>query len=239
MRAVGIIGYKDSGKTSLVTGLAREFEKKNCRVATIKHIHGEVEPSQTDTAKHGQNVTQVGAISRTGSALFFKRKMSVEDIMGYLDADLILVEGLKNERTYPKVVCLRNGDDAEELFDGLQILVATFSVRKISLDVPVLQIPKDLGRIAEIIERNAFKLPNLDCGGCGYETCYELAKEIVRGEKTAKDCPPLEPEVRISLEGKVLPMNPFSQRVVRNTIRGLLSSLKGFRKGTIQIEMKD
>jgi len=30
-------------------------------------------------------------------------------------------------------------------------------------------------------------LPNLDCGGCGRETCYDLAREIVAGSGSVED----------------------------------------------------
>lgn len=159
--------------------------------------------------------------------------------MGYLEADFVLVEGFKSERTYPKVVCLREKDEAKDLFDGLQILVAVLSPKKLRLGLPVFHILKDVERIADIIEKRAFKLPNLNCGACGYETCYELAREIIEGNKTDKDCPALNPGTEVRLGGKILPMNPFVDRIVQSTIKGVLSSLKGFRKGKIEIEIEE
>ena len=238
MKVVGVIGYKGSGKTSLVVALSRELKKRGYRVATVKHIHGGIDLPQTNTAKHGQYTGEVAAISEGESAVFFKRKKSLEDIMGYLEADFVLVEGLKSERTYPKIVCLREKDDAKDLFDGLQILVAMLSPKKVRLGVPVFGILEDVERMADIIEKGTFKLPNLNCGACGYETCYELAKEIVKGNKTSKYCPPLNPSTKVKLGGKILPMNPFVDRIVHSTIKGVLSSLKGFRKGKIEIEME-
>ena len=239
MKVVGVIGYKGSGKTSLVVGLSRELKKRGYRVATVKHIHGEIDLPQANTAKHGQYTGEVAAISQRESALFFKRKKSLEDIMGYLEADFVLVEGFKSERTYPKVVCLREKDEAKDLFDGLQILVAMLSPKKLRLGLPILRILEDVERIADIIEKRAFKLPNLNCGACGYETCYELAKEIIEGNKTDKDCPALNPSTEVRLGGKILPMNPFIDRIVKSTIKGVLSSLKGFRKGRIEIKIEE
>ncbi|TET43267.1 molybdopterin-guanine dinucleotide biosynthesis protein B [Candidatus Aerophobetes bacterium] len=239
MKVVGVIGYKGSGKTSLVVGLSRELKKRGYRVATVKHIHGEIDLPQANTAKHGQYTGEVAAISQRESAVFFKRKKSLEDIMGYLEADFVLVEGFKSERTYPKVVCLREKDEAKDLFDGLQILVAMLSPKKLRPGLPVLRILEDVERIADIIEKRAFKLPNLNCRACGYETCYELAKEIIKGNKTDKDCPPLNPSTEVRLGGKILPMNPFVDRIVKSTIKGVISSLKGFRKGRIEIKIEE
>ncbi len=239
MKVMGVIGYKDSGKTSLVVGLSRELKKRGYRVATVKHIHGEIDLPQANTAKHGQYTGEVAAISGRESAVFFKRKKSLEDIMGYLEADFVLGKGFKSEKTYPKVVCLGEKDEAKDLFDGLQILVAVLSPKKLRPGFPVLHILEDVERIADIIEKRAFKLPNLNCGACGYQTCYELAKEIIKGNKTDKDCPALNPGTEVRLGGKILPMNPFIDRIVQSTIKGLLSSLKGFRKGKIEIKIEE
>jgi molybdopterin-guanine dinucleotide biosynthesis protein B len=239
MKVVGVTGYKGSGKTSLVVGLSQELKKRGYRVATVKHIHGEIDLPQTNTGKHGQYTGEVAAISQRESALFFKRKRSLEDIIGYLEADFVLVEGFKSERTYPKVVCLREKDEVKDLFDGLQILVAMLSLKKLRLGLPVFHILEDVEKITDIIEKRAFKLPNLNCGACGYQTCYELAKEIVKGHKTDKDCPPLYPNTEVRLGGKILPMNPFVDRIVKSTIKGVLSSLKGFRKGRIEIKIEE
>lgn len=239
MKVVGVIGYKDSGKTSLVVGLSRELKKRGYRVATVKHIHGEIDLPQVDTAKHGQYTGEVAAISQRESAIFFKRKRSLEDIIGHLEADFILVEGFKSEKTHPKIVCLREKDEAKDLFDGLQILVAMLSLKKLRPGLPVLHILEDVKKIADIIENKAFKLPNLNCGACGYETCYELAKEIIKGNKEDKDCPPLNPSTEVRLGGKILPMKPFVEEIVENTIKGVLSSLKSFRKGSIEIKIEE
>jgi len=238
MKTVGIIGYKGSGKTSLVIGLARVLAKRGHRVATVKHTAGALDLPRADTHQHGQSVAQTAAISETDSALFFRGNSTLESVMAHLEADFVLVEGMKNQKTYPKVVCLSEGDEAQSLFDGLEILTATLSPQIVKSSVPGFRILEDEERIADLVEQKAFKLPNLDCGACGHETCYQLAREIV-GERMREDaCPPLMPEVKVVVGGRILPLNPFAQRLVRGTIKGLLSSLKGVRGGAIQITME-
>jgi molybdopterin-guanine dinucleotide biosynthesis protein len=39
--------------------------------------------------------------------------------------DLILVEGYKHERLFPKIVCLREREEKEELLDGLELFTAS------------------------------------------------------------------------------------------------------------------
>jgi molybdopterin-guanine dinucleotide biosynthesis protein B len=36
------------------------------------------------------------------------------------------VEGFKRERLFPKIVCLREKEEKEELFDGLELFTASF-----------------------------------------------------------------------------------------------------------------
>ena len=96
----------------------------------------------------------------------------------------------------------------------------------------------DIKKIAEIAINKSFKLPNLNCGECGYQDCYGLAQEIVKGKKILDDCPSLEPSTLVRVNGKIISMNPFIAKIIKNTITGLLSSLKGFIKGDIEIKIK-
>lgn len=242
MRAVGVIGYKKSGKTTLVTHLARELTQRGNKIATLKHIvqAKHLDLPFKDTAKHMQYAHQTAAISPAEAAIFFSCRRSLEEMIQYLEADLLLIEGFGQEKTFPKIVCFKENSEAKDLFDGLQIGAATFaSPSKIDLGVPVFNILQDVGKIADLVSRLAFKLPNLNCGACGYDSCYELAREIIKGRKNLEDCPPLTPELQIILNGKPLPLNPFISKMVRKTILGMLSSLKGYRPGSIQIKIEE
>jgi hypothetical protein len=42
----------------------------------------------------------------------------------------------------------------------------------------------------------------------------------------------------VKVNGKIISMNPFITKIVKNTIIGLLSTLKGFAKGDIEIKIK-
>jgi len=91
--------------------------------------------------------------------------------------------------------------------------------------------------MASIIMEKSFKLPSLNCGHCGYETCFDLAKEIVAGKESISKCVSLNPPISINIDGTVFPLNPFTSNLLKNTILAMLSSLKGFKKGTVQIEI--
>ena len=245
MKAVGIIGYKKSGKTSLLMNLARELTARGHTVSSVKHTSCDLDLPETDTALHRRFVYQAAAISPKESAIFFRESMNLEEMLNYLKADLVLIEGFKKEKTFPKIVCLRPGDDPETLLDGLEIcVIGARPDGQMDVNVPVLDAESDGGptsvgisRIADLVEEKAFKLPNLDCGACGYNTCYELALQIIKGSKTIDDCRSLNADVQIKIDDRIIPAKPFISDLVRNTITGLLSSLKGYRKGKIEIKL--
>ncbi|MBN1976631.1 MAG: molybdopterin-guanine dinucleotide biosynthesis protein MobB [Anaerolineae bacterium] len=242
LKAVGIVGYKSSGKTTLARTLARELAGRSHEVAVIKHSSHPLDLPGKDTAVLGEAAGQVGFISPQETAVFWKKPLSLENILPYLEADFVIVEGLKQGKTFPKIVCLREGpDDAgrdppEDLFDGLAICAVGPADQIGGLDVPFFE-RDEVGPIADLVEEKGFKLPNLDCGGCGHETCYGLAREIVAGSGSLEDCVSLQPATEVKVDGQPLPLNPFISGIVRSTILGMLSPLKGFKRGKIEIRI--
>jgi molybdopterin-guanine dinucleotide biosynthesis protein B len=240
MKVIGITGYKKSGKTTLTLKLSDELIKRGYKVAVIKHINENIDQVNTDTSKYKEVLTQVAAITPEESVIFLKNKKNLEEIIKYFEVDIILIEGFKNEKTFPKIICLREESEKAELFDGLQLCTAGFVSKGVDpklCDFNILN-DEDIKKIAKIAINKSFKLPNLDCGECGYQDCYGLAQEIVKGNKTLDDCPSLEPSTLVKVNGKIISMNPFIAKIIKNTITGLLSSLKGFIKGDIEIKIK-
>jgi len=144
LKVVGIIGYKNSGKTTLARTLTRELTGRGHEVAVIKHSSHSLDLSGKDTAVLGEAVSQVGFISPQESAVFWKKALSLENIIPYLEADTVLVEGFKQGKTFPKIVCLRGGPDdadrdrSDDLFDGLAICAVGPADQMGGLAIPFL-----------------------------------------------------------------------------------------------------
>jgi len=240
MRVIGITGYKKSGKTTLTLKLSNELIKRGYKVAVVKHVNEDLDLANSDTSKYKEILTQVAAITPEESVIFLKNKKNLGEIIKYFEADIILIEGFKKEKTFPKIVCLREEREKAELFDGLQLCTAGLVSKEVNeklCDFNILN-DEDIKKIAEIAINKSFKIPNLNCGECGYQDCYGLAQEIVKGNKTPDDCPSLKPSTLVKVDGRTISMNPFISKLVKNTIIGLLSSLKGFIRGDVEIKIK-
>jgi molybdopterin-guanine dinucleotide biosynthesis protein B len=234
VKAVGIVGYKKSGKTTLGVRLSQELAERGQRIAVIKHVSGSMDFPDTDSSKYKSHATFVSAISSEQTEIILKGSRSIEEMLTYVDSDIVLIEGFKREKTFPKIVCLRDESEKTELFDGLELLSASFDGR--IADFNILD-DSHIKRMAEIVIDRSFKLPDLDCAHCGYESCFELAKAIVNGKETIEKCVSLNPPISLKVDGTMIPLNPFATGMVKNTILGMLSSLKGYKVGSVEIKI--
>ena len=101
----GVTGWKNSGKTTLVTRLVAEFTRRGLTVATVKHAHHEfdIDKPDTDSFRHRQaGASEVMIVSGHRWALMHELRGAAEPpLEAALDrispCDLILVEGYKRE----------------------------------------------------------------------------------------------------------------------------------------------
>lgn len=110
----GIVGWKNSGKTTLVEALVKDFTARGLRVATIKHAHHafDIDHEGKDSFRHRQaGAAQVIVSSRTRWAMVTENgnaaEPSLDDLLGRLaPCDLVLVEGFKSG-IHPRIEVLR------------------------------------------------------------------------------------------------------------------------------------
>jgi molybdopterin-guanine dinucleotide biosynthesis protein B len=107
---MGITGFKNSGKTTLVERLVREFTSRGFAVATVKHAHHafDIDYKGRDSWRHrAAGAREVAVVSNRMWALIHELENEpeprLEDVLAKLGpCDLILVEGYKRE-PYPKI----------------------------------------------------------------------------------------------------------------------------------------
>jgi len=116
MKVFGIVGWKNSGKTTLTVNLTGEFVRRGFRVATVKHAHHsfDIDREGTDSFRHRQaGAVETAIVSANRWALMHELRSEQEpplsEILERLSpADLVLVEGYKND-AHPKIECRRAG----------------------------------------------------------------------------------------------------------------------------------
>ena len=117
-RVIGVVGWKDSGKTTVVESMVSLLNAKGFTVGTVKHIHGELslQPDAKDSARHLDAGAETSAVAGDGVVVLERRgDGDLETVAArYLSlCDVIVVEGFKHAEI-PKVAVLSETDDILE-----------------------------------------------------------------------------------------------------------------------------
>jgi molybdenum cofactor guanylyltransferase/molybdopterin-guanine dinucleotide biosynthesis protein MobB len=165
---VGVAGWKNSGKTTLVARLVAELVGRGYRVSTVKHSHHDIsgEAEGTDSARHRQAGAQEVALvsphrwAVIGEARAIAWREEPEPPLAAVVAhlapvDIVIVEGLKRA-AIPKIEVRRRGQgDGPPLADGDPAVFAIAADHEISnARVPVLALD-DVAGVADALLRMA------------------------------------------------------------------------------------
>ncbi|MDG5789177.1 molybdopterin-guanine dinucleotide biosynthesis protein B [Evansella sp. AB-P1] len=117
---IQIIGYSNSGKTTLIKKLLKRMTERNIKAATIKHHGHSVPLKPMDVGKDSESHRQSGAL---GSLVVSNKELQwsmsfdtpppIKDLITFYKnflLDAIIVEGYKWEN-YKKVVLIKNKED--------------------------------------------------------------------------------------------------------------------------------
>ena len=140
----GVTGWKNSGKTTLVTELVTQFVSKGLRVSTIKHAHKsfDVDHEGTDSFLHRKaGAHEVAIASPKRWALMHEATSAgaaptLDTMVARLSpCDLVLVEGYKSS-TIPKIECIRKVNAKND-----QIWRSNKSVVALASEITVIDCP--------------------------------------------------------------------------------------------------
>ncbi len=234
MRAVALVGWKKSGKTTLAVALAEELARRGVRVGALKHSHHGFDSPGTDTARLGAVCPVVAGLSPRHTMVGWNEAKSPQDLFPLLGAEVVLVEGGKDWGWLPRILVVPGGgEDPMSLVAGRELGVFGPS------SVAGLPATEDVAVVADWVLSRGFLLAGLDCEACGRASCAELAAAIVAGEAQPEDCVARQPRLRVACGGQELALGPFVERLVRSTLVGLMSELKGYVPGQpVRIEME-
>lgn len=261
---IAVLGYKDSGKTTVIETLINAIIGEGFRITAVKHISRKgfyLDKEGKDTWRHSvAGANPVISVSDKETAIIIREDVkcfSLNRLFRFVsDADVILLEGFswiaKDDEHIGKIICVRNEEEYEHYKEEVKGETLAFC----SFDPPnreVLDLKKNASTITELalefIEKKQKimevlnRLPGLDCTKCEYSSCEELAVNIYNGKASLKDCAVLK--IRSQLKTKItindveIPIQPFVAKIIYNSVVGMVSSLKGVSiKGNERVHVK-
>ena len=142
MKIIGIIGWKNSGKTFFAQRIISELKRKGKKVSSIKRAHHnfDIDMPQTDSYLHrkaGSTQVIVSSSKRWAkiTELNNKSERKLKYLLNELDkTDIVIVEGFKNDE-HPKIeiICESN---KEHLFSSITNVIALISENKLDSKLP-------------------------------------------------------------------------------------------------------
>jgi molybdopterin-guanine dinucleotide biosynthesis protein MobB len=164
---IGVVGWKDNGKTTLVTRLVEHLSTAGLTVSTVKHAHHSVDPDQPgkDSWRHREaGAREVMLATARRFALFHELHGAAEPGLDELlqrmaPADLVIVEGFKRF-PHPKIEAHRAARGMSLLARADPTIIAVASDEPLTdLAVPVLALDDIAGIAGLIASKLELRLP--------------------------------------------------------------------------------
>ncbi|KZX15530.1 molybdopterin-guanine dinucleotide biosynthesis adapter protein [Methanobrevibacter cuticularis] len=233
IKIISVVGKKNTGKTSLTVKIIEELKNRRFKVASIKHSHHkmEMDKKDTDTWKHKQAGSEI--VVGIGSSTFFNisKNLPLERILFLIkiieEPDFVVIEGFK-DYSYCKI------STSPEIND--EFVLET---------VNALKLPdSEIAPLVDKIEKSSYDiLDTLYTTECGLDNSKDIGKAIIKNEITNNDT---EKEVYLSINEKIVGVNCFVNDFIKNTVIGMLDSLKteeygikDFQKIEVMIKNKE
>lgn len=236
MKSVCLVGFKNSGKTTLIQELLPILKKQKLKVTVLKFSHHNFDRSDRDTGKFLNSADQVVGLAPDQTMLSWPSQLPFQDILGFVHSDILLIEGGKHIDFLPRIILNKTPDAELETLDN-GMVIGIYSHPAKGVRAPVFSTPQS---IANLIKEKSFFIPGQNCAKCGFSDCHALGMAILNGKKTVKDCTFLSNhKMKIKINGQQLLLKDFVQDIIRASILGMLTQLKGYKKGKISIMLED
>ncbi len=217
MSIVAVVGSKKSGKTTAVETLVKGLTKRGYKVATVKHIpetNFTIDTKGKDTWRHAKAGAHI-IISVAPNELTVIRKVdttkySLDQIIKHCkdDTEIIITEGFKKlveqNSTVPKIVAAKTTNEvleAPEHYKPILTFVGPIPTEAAKLKIPYVDVLKEPEKLVDRVDK-------------------KIAALVERKRKHKQ-------KIEIQIDERVLQLNSFVQKIIRNTIVGMISPLKG------------
>ncbi len=240
IKGIGIVGYKKTGKTTLIEKILETLNKRGIYETTvIKHSEHNISlPGDTDTERMFKNSSKVIGLFKDSNIILSKIKEKYNDIIRTLNTKVLIVEGFKSVKNIPRIICIKDEKEIEELSNGLEL--GYFSLEKIKSKKYDIWGPEDIKKITDIILEKGFVLPNINCGKCNERTCFEFGEKLIKKETDIYRCSYIKDKepINITINNEELVLNKFTADALRNIITAYLKTLKGIGEGPVEIKFE-
>jgi len=158
-KVIGVIGWQNSGKTTLVVELVKHLTAEGFNVSTVKHAHHafDIDKPGKDSFKHREaGAREVMVASDTRWALMRElqneTQLSLPDLVARMDdADIILAEGFKSGH-HPKIEVWRDPETELLALSDPNIIAVIAPSRAPIPNCPCTILARDkLGLIADLL----------------------------------------------------------------------------------------
>ena len=134
MKTIAVIGWKNSGKTTLVSRLVAHLKKKKFKVGVVKHAHHtfDIDHPNTDSYKIRQAGSYKTTIVSEKRLAHIEEKISseidIEELIKFNNGcDILIFEGFKKIKKLSKIEVNLTKNNKELLyksFDNVKLLVS-------------------------------------------------------------------------------------------------------------------
>jgi molybdopterin-guanine dinucleotide biosynthesis protein B len=160
-RVIGVAGFKNAGKTTLVERLVAELTTRGHRISTVKHAHHsfDIDHEGRDSFRHRKaGASEVAVVSRHRWAIIHESRDGEEPTLAEILAklapcDLVIVEGYKRD-SHDKIE-VRNLNLAHPQLAGEDPTVVAIAANGHVPDAPVPVFDRDdVGALTSFIEKH-------------------------------------------------------------------------------------
>lgn len=259
---IAVIGYSNSGKTHVVELIIKVLKSYNLKILAVKHVYDElfsIDRRGSDSWRMrsaGADALMIAAPKEL--SIIYPKGIGIDyDTIFHIpinDYNVIIIEGFKDKTlkdpSVAKIVCVKSKEELDTF--RLKVkgdVIASCSLKYLNNSTLVLMRDDNelKQRIVEYfkyfteVRKVMEQLPGLDCGKCGYSSCIEMAKAIHEGKRRLEDCQILSSssvDVEVKIDNSKIYLQPFVARIIKSTILGMLSSLKGvYIKGDEKLKL--
>jgi len=164
-----VVGYQNSGKTTISTKLIKTLTDRGIKTVTVKHHgHGGGKPDvieQKDSSRHLSSGAIASIVEGSGRVILQADNLNLSleeqiELLKFFQPDVVLIEGYK-QKNYPKLLLIRNKEDLPLLEVTTNICAVGYWSEELNTEYtyPAFSINEDacVHWTAEFIQGNVHK----------------------------------------------------------------------------------